>query len=112
MNYTKKEKKNLRELAALAYERELVEALEELYANFSQWKKGEIQAFDLQDYIHKFHNGISRELWNVYAAGHNDFAVIQAVAKGVVSEKEVKDVLWIKIKPRADILKDNNLVGE
>ena len=111
MNYTKSEKKNLRELAALAYERELAKALEELYKNFSQWKKGKVHAFDLQDYIHKFHDGISRELWNTYATGHNDFAVIQAVARGIILKKEIKDTLWPKIKRRVDILKDKNLVG-
>lgn len=106
MNYTKSEKRALRELSALAYERELSEALDELYKDFLKWKRKRIYAFDFKDYIHKFHNGISRKLWSIYADSRYDFAVIQAVAKGILTKEEVTDTLWPKIEQRVNIFRD------
>jgi len=106
MNYTKSEKRVLRELVAAAYERELTKALKELNKNFLKWEKGQINAFELHDHIHKFHDGISRELWNVYANGHHDFAVIQAIANEIILRKEVENTLWSKIEQRVNILKE------
>ncbi len=60
--FTKSERKELRRLAGLAYERELAKALEALEESFGQWRKKKISAFELSDCIHKFHNGTARNL--------------------------------------------------
>jgi len=73
--FTKLERKELRGLIGLAYERELAKALEQLERNFRQWRKKKITAFELSDFIHQFHKGISRDLWSFYTSGHNEMIV-------------------------------------
>jgi hypothetical protein len=63
---TKKQKAELRRLAGLAHERELSAAIRELDLEFERWKKGEISVFALNERIHKFHHGISRDLYALY----------------------------------------------
>lgn len=87
--FTKSERKELRRLAALAYERELAKALEVLKENFRQWKKNKITAFELSDLIHKFHNGIARNLWSFYETGHAEIIVRHAIAEGIILKTEV-----------------------
>ena len=48
----------------LTYERELAKALESLGEDFKRWRKTKISAFELSELIHKFHNGIARDLWS------------------------------------------------
>ncbi len=56
--FTKLERKELRKVAGLAYEREFATALELLEENFRQWRGNKITVFELSDFIHQFHNGI------------------------------------------------------
>ena len=51
--FTKLERKELRRLAGLAYERELAKALGSLEESFRQWKKNKITAFELSDLIRR-----------------------------------------------------------
>ena len=37
-----------------------------LEENFKLWRKSKITAFELNELIHKFHNGIARDLWSFY----------------------------------------------
>ncbi len=76
-------------IVLLTYERELGKALEALEASFRQWKKKKISAFELGDYIHKFHNGIARNLWSFYETGHAELSVRHALAEGIISKFEV-----------------------
>jgi len=87
--FTKSERKELRRLVGLAYERELAKALESLEGKFEQWRKNKITAFELNDFVHKFHNGIARDLWSFYTHGHTEFIVAQATANGVISKAEI-----------------------
>ena len=55
-------KKAMRSLVGLAREMELKRALEEVHADFQNWKAGGIDSFELSDRIHKFHDGPNREI--------------------------------------------------
>jgi len=99
-HWTKKQRRELRELQGLAWERELEDALRELRSDFDFWKTGEISAFELSDRIHKFHNGRSRELYNMYSGSLNNFWVETVIARGVIDEAELSDDLL-------DVLKDH-----
>jgi hypothetical protein len=59
----KSNRRKLRELAGVAYTRELSAELAKLEGDFGQWRSGEIDPFELSDRIHRFHDGISRDLW-------------------------------------------------
>lgn len=89
--FTKLERKELRRLAGVAYERELNKALESLEGNFKRWRKTKISAFELSEFIHKFHNGPARDLWSFYTTGPAELNVKHAIAKGVILKNEISD---------------------
>ncbi len=96
--FTKSERKELRRLAGLAYERDLSKALKSLEDKFKQWKENKITAFELSDFIHKFHNGIARDLWSFYTNGYTDMIVAPAIADGLISKAEISPGILEKLK--------------
>ena len=92
-SWTKKQRRELRELQGLAWERELEGALRELRGDFESWEKGEVSAFELSDRIHKFHNGRSRELYNMYSGSLDYFLIGHVIVRGVIDENELSDDL-------------------
>jgi hypothetical protein len=88
---SKAQKRHLRDLAATAYDRELSAALKELHGHFSRWQAEEITAWDLNELIHKHHNGISRELYNVYTGSDSLMPVARALARQLLSWEDVRD---------------------
>ena len=99
--WTKKQRRELRDLQGLAWERELSSALEGLRADFQSWEKGEISPFELNDRIHRFHNGRSRELFNTFGGSLYSFWVANVIARGIIEESEVSEDLLTEL--RADI---------
>jgi hypothetical protein len=95
--FTKPERKELRKLAGLAYERELTKALEFVERNFKQWKKNKITTFELSEIIHKFHNGPARDLWSFYTTGPAELNVKHAIAKGVILKNEISPGILEKL---------------
>jgi hypothetical protein len=90
IKFNKKEKKKLRELADLAYERELNFALSELEKKYIKWKEGIIDSFELNHEIHLFHNGISQELYKKYNSRVLlDLTVGWAIANNILKKEEV-----------------------
>jgi hypothetical protein len=115
--WTKKQRRELRDLQGLAWERELTGALEELLKDFQTWKKGEISPFELNDRIHRFHNGRSRELFNAYAGSLDTFWLEFVVARGVIEESEVSEELLVVYRSHIDrcrkrLQKSEDSVGE
>lgn len=45
----------------------------------------------LNDYIHKFHDGVSRELYKRYAMAEAEWSVASAIAREVLKESEIDD---------------------
>ena len=96
--FTKLERKELRRLADLAYERELAMALEALEGEFKQWRGKKISAFELSELIHKFHNGIARDLWSFYETRHTGLSVRHAIAEEIILKSEVSQGILEKLK--------------
>ena len=90
-NYSKLIRKKLRELLGFAHERELSSALEALDSHFTQWRRQEIDCFELNDRIHSFHQKTSRELWKTYSSMEDDFLVCRAVKLGFLSGEEIPE---------------------
>lgn len=86
---TKSQEKRLRELAGIAYERELAAASEALLAEFRRWDAKEIDVFQLNEKIHEFHNGISRALYGRYVGMDPGIAVAFALNNGVLKRTEI-----------------------
>ena len=96
--FTKLERKELRRFTGLAYERELAKALELLEQNFRQWRKNKITAFELSELIHKFHNGLARDLWSFYTTGHTELSVKHAITNGIILKTEISTNILEKLK--------------
>src|SRR4029077_7623119 len=86
---TKANQRKLRELAGVAYNRELGAELSKLEEDFARVRRGEIDPFELSDRIHRFHDGISRDLYVLYGRFSPESAVARAVAFKVLQEAEV-----------------------
>ncbi|MFN2369002.1 MAG: hypothetical protein ABR605_08665 [Desulfurivibrionaceae bacterium] len=98
--YNKKTRKKLRELAAIAHERELAAALNTLHEDFAAWQAGKVDVFELNDRIHQFHQKTSREIWKLYCyQGHADTLVSRAVKLGYLTEDEIGTELVAQLGP-------------
>jgi hypothetical protein len=97
---TKRQRAILRELAGRAWEAELHHELMKLSAEFERWKAGELHSFDLNQEIHRFHNGASRELYNRYTTrGVENAQVAYAVVKGLIPAAEVPPEIMEHLAP-------------
>lgn len=86
---TKANKRKLRELAGIAYRRELGHELAKLELDFTRWRGGDIDPFELSDRIHRFHDGVSRNLYVAYRDLSPFHAVARAIALQVIDRTEV-----------------------
>ena len=94
---TKKQRAELRRLTVVAHERELSAAIGELQTEFDRWRKGEISVFELNERIHKFHHGISRDLYTLYEPRNAEIVLPGAIARGTIQEQEVDPALLEKL---------------
>jgi len=79
----------VREWAGIAHDRALRHALSELRVHFDRWDRGEIDSFELNDLVHRFHQETSREIWKRYATTRPEPVVASAVAAGVLRKEEL-----------------------
>ena len=105
---TKAQKRQLRELGALAYERELATELTKLLAEFARWRAGEVTPFDLERTIHAFHQGPSRELYNRYEGKMSELMVASAIDRGVVTEEEAGTEMVELLEPHLAVIRRFN----
>ena len=91
MRYPKSVRRELRSLTSTAYERELDKALEDLYLSFTEWKDKQINCFELNQRIHKFHQKKSRELWKIYNQSDEDLIVVRATRLGILQPGEISE---------------------
>ena len=88
----KQVRRKLQDLCGLAYERALARALADLESQFHRWRSGEIDAYTLNELVHKYHQGPSREVWKRYSdvsGGWTDLAGGTAVAEGLLQREEL-----------------------
>jgi len=97
VEFTKSEKKQLRELAEEVYESEASGLLKELDEQFSRWRQGEILSSELLREIHYFHQHQSRELWSMYQSLPEALVVERGVAHGLLAESKVPAPLLAKL---------------
>lgn len=88
MRYSKSVRKRMRELVAVAYERELSRELGKLAEKFELWKEDKLDSFELSERIHKFHNGAARKIYGKYNDIEPDIALAYALIAGLISDEE------------------------
>jgi len=96
---TKANRRKLRELAAVAHERELGAELAKVEQDFARWRRGEINPFELNHRIHRFHDGISREVYTTYRDIHPIQMVARAVANRILDRTEIPPDILASLEP-------------
>ena len=86
-------KRLVREWARIAHDRDLRKALNDLRRQFDRWDRGEIDSFELNELVHRFHQDTSREIWKRYAATHLEPVIASVVAAGVLRKEELPSEL-------------------
>ena len=81
-------RQRLRDLVSLAYERELSTELSALEGEFGRWRGGEINAFDVSEAVHRFHQGPARELFSRYGHSDLELVVAGAIRQDIISRDE------------------------
>ena len=94
----KKMQQQLRQLAGVAYEREMSAATQALLEDFHRWEKKEMDVFKMNEKIHAFHHGISRELYVRYTGMNAAFAVASALLRGILRREEVGDDVYSSVE--------------
>ena len=112
-SHDKSIKKRVRELVALAHERELSAALGKLHEQFHDWQDRKIDAFVLSDLIHEFHQKRAREIWKLYFnAGAEEILASRALRLGLLTEAEVGEELVERLKPLMGFWADDTAADE
>ena len=96
--FTKPERKTLRELASEAYEAEARSYLAELEADFLRWRQDEMSSSELLASIHAFHQEQSRELWSRHQSLKEPEIVARGVVLGFVRAEKIPEQLRAKLK--------------
>jgi hypothetical protein len=99
VEFTKPERKRLRELASTIYEAEAHRLLEELDAEFARWRKGECLSSELLSAIHEFHQHRSRELWSLYQGLSDTMVVERGLSLSLIAESGVPQAILAKLQP-------------
>lgn len=78
----------------------------DLSMKFEAWKNKKINSFVLNEFIHEFNNGVSKDLFNAYnAKGINDtYMVSRGLAMGLLNDEDIPLEAKEFIKHCADTL--------
>ena len=88
---TKADKKKVRQLAGIAWERELRGELRSIADAIDEMENGSLSSFDVNDRIHKFRNGASRDLFKQYSASLPWLGVSRAYFDRVLTDDDLVD---------------------
>ena len=91
-DFNKSDRRRVRELADIAWERQLRDELLAIGDAITAMRNNTITPHDVNQLIHQFHNGTSRELYNRYSSGQIWIAVCRAHYDGILSDEDVSDV--------------------
>jgi hypothetical protein len=102
---SKRQQRKLRELAGLAHERALESALETLREEFERWTRKEIDAFELSDKIHEFHNRTGRKIYTFFVGTDPQIVVARSLVDGILTSAEVGDEIMAELAPTIEMMK-------
>lgn len=108
MEFTKDERRQLRELAGSVYEAEAHRMLEELEFEFKSWREGEMLSSELLSAIHEFHQHESRGLWSMYQSLREPEIVARGLALGFMAVSAVPSELLARLKPLCAMFEGND----
>lgn len=103
MRYSKTAYKKMKELSGKAYERELHEEMDKLAGQFQLWRDNQIDIWDLEEAVHKFHNGPSRKLYARYTDLSPEQVLPYALHKGLVSDADLPEEIADEMRMKAKV---------
>jgi hypothetical protein len=106
--WTKSQRRLLRELAGRAYDRELARELGAIDTDFARWRRGEIDVHALSEQIHRFHNGPARRLYLDYTGTHLEIAVGAAIGRGILTEEEATPEILEALRGLIELARDRS----
>lgn len=86
--FTKSEKRKIRELGGLAWDRLLKAELSKIGQAIAQMENDEMNPHDVNEMVHKFHKGISRDLFTRFSDSLPWIGVCRARYDGILTEEE------------------------
>jgi len=90
-DFTKSERKRIRQLASLAWERGLRIELRKIAVAVEEMECGRLTPFDVTDRIHKFHDGAARDLYKQFSGSLPWLGVCRAHFDGVLTDDGIVD---------------------
>ena len=87
--FTKAEKRFVRDLAALAWERQLRSELAKLGDAIGRMIDNQLSPHEVNDLVHEFHNGVSRDLFNRFSSNKPWFSVCRAHYDCVLTDNDI-----------------------
>jgi hypothetical protein len=106
LQISKKAKRQLRELAGVAYERELRQALKPVEQALADMHAGKCDAFAVSEVIHQFHQKPARDLWIQHNQMETDFSISAALLDNIISPEEIPAEVRQWFIERAEILRN------
>ncbi len=103
---TKKQKKHLRALGEKAYEIDLERSIDKLFEKYQLLKRQKISVWDMNQWIHEFHDDIARELHKSYTANDPVYPVALGIITGAIDISEVDESCLDEVKRISDLLED------
>lgn len=97
---------DLRKLAIQAHERELKNALLGLFGKFDQWRRGQMDPFELNDLVRQHVEMTAKELQAKYLNTPPETAVAMAVVSGVLHQDDVPEEHRPRIEPLVRYLRE------
>ena len=91
MELTKSERSAVRRLAEIAWERELRGEILGIGESIQEMKDAGTSPHDVNEVIHRFHDGPSRDLYSRYSSNSPWSAVCQAYADGVLTDGDIEN---------------------
>ena len=88
-DFTKLERRRVRELAALAWDRQLRSELAKIGDAITNMIEQQSSPHEVNDLIRDFHDGISRELFNRFSGNKPWFQVCHAHKDGVLTDDDI-----------------------
>lgn len=107
---SKRVRKQARDLIRIAYARELNYYLDELAQKFDEWRKNKVDCWELNDWIHQFHDGSSRDLYKIYHYTKGEvLLVMRAIVHGFLKKEEIpKELLELTNKIASNLQVNEN----
>lgn len=86
---TRSERRKVRELAELAWERQLREEILKIGDAIQEMRNGAATPHDVDELIHRFHQGPSRKLFQLYSDNNPWWAVCRAHHDGILTDDDI-----------------------